>query len=456
MPDEPKTKPKAKAKGRKRALRVARYHVKHALGPSHQWWHRVVLWTGGLLVGLSAILFARAGIYADRAYHHVLALSPWLALLVLPVGLMVCRLLTEKFFPAAEGSGIPQVIAAMHIDDDAERAKLLSLRTVAGKVVLTLVGLSCGASVGREGPTVQVGASILYMLGRLLPKVHYDMGRILMLSGGAAGVAAAFNTPLAGIIFAIEELSRSFEERTSGTLFTAIIIAGLTSLAILGNYTYFGRTTDVLTLAAGWLPAVTCGVAGGFLGGGFARILVLAGRNQLGIISRMKSRWPVIFAGVCGLLLVGVGFVSGQTTFGTGYQETQSLLQGGHTLPQMFGLLKLLATLVSYISGIPGGIFSPSLAVGAGIGANVATLFPAVPSAAIVVLGMAAYFAGVVQAPITAVVIVTEVVDNQGLTIPLMLTVFVAYGVSRALSRGSLYKSLADDLTPVTILPPAK
>jgi H+/Cl- antiporter ClcA len=147
----------------------------------------------------------------------------------------ICAWPTRAFFRGVEGSGIPQTIAALALPTEKARDSLLSIKIAVGEVSLTLLGLAADGSVGREGPTVQVGASIMHSLRRFarFSATHIDRG--LILAGGAAGVAAAFNTPLAGIVFAIEELSRSFEERTSGTLLTAVILAGVTSLASLGT-----------------------------------------------------------------------------------------------------------------------------------------------------------------------------------------------------------------------------
>src|ERR1700679_3555876 len=241
-----------------------------------QWLRRVVFWVGAVVVATVAIGFA---MLADRAGSLLLcpqAPHPWIAFLICPAGLAVSFLLTRYVFPGAQGSGIPQVIAAQQMTDRAAIARVLSPRIAAGKVALTLLGLCCGASIGREGPTVQVGASIMHALGRLLRLPRLELERALVLAGGAAGVAAAFNTPLAGIVFAIEELSHSFEARTSGTVLTAVIIAGIATLALSGNYTYFGVTTVSLPLGVGWLAVVLCAAAGGLLGGGFSQILILA------------------------------------------------------------------------------------------------------------------------------------------------------------------------------------
>jgi H+/Cl- antiporter ClcA len=154
-------------------------------------------------------------------------------------------------------------------------------------------------------------------------------------------------------------------------------------------------------------------------------------------------RHPVWFAAGCGFVLAVLGWLSGGNTYGTGYEQARLLVEGHAQLPFGFALYKFAATVVSYWSGIPGGIFAPSLAVGAGLGHALAPLLPSAPSGAVVLLGMVAYFSGVVQAPITATVIVMEMTDNQNMTIPLMATSMLAFGVSRLVCRRALYGALA-------------
>jgi H+/Cl- antiporter ClcA len=151
-----------------------------------------------------------------------------------------------------------------------------------------------------------------------------------------------------------------------------------------------------------------------------------------------------MFAAICGFMLAVIGALSGSTTYGTGYHEARSILEGSGDIPESFGILKLLATLISYISGIPGGVFAPSLAVGAGLGQNIAHMMPYAPLGAVVVLGMVAYFAGVVQAPVTAFVIVMEMTDNHDMIVPLMATSLLAAGCSKVVCRKPLYRALAD------------
>jgi chloride channel protein, CIC family len=408
-----------------------------------QWIRRVGTWSGAVLVALLALGFARAADAAQVLSARMLEGRPLLILLVAPAGLTLSVWLTRRVFPGAQGSGIPQTIAALHLTDRAAVNRVLSLRVAFGKIVLTLLGLFVGASIGREGPTVQVGAATMHALGRALRLPREDLHRSLVLAGGAAGVAAAFNTPLAGVVFAIEELSHSFEARTSGTVLTAVILAGITTLALAGNYTYFGVSPAELDLGAGWLAVAMCAVAGGVLGGVFSAALVEAAKGLPGIAGRFPGRHPLLFAALCGLLLAGLGIASGGATYGTGYAQARGMVEGTAAMPALYPLLKLLATVVSYLSGIPGGIFAPSLSIGAGIGQWLAGLIPSAPSGAVVLLGMVGYFSGVVQAPITATVIVMEMTDNQRMTIPLLATAMLAFGISRLICRRPLYGALA-------------
>ena len=311
--------------------------------------------------------------------------------------------------------------------------------------MLTVIGLFSGASVGREGPTVQIGASIMQSLGRFTRFSRVETKRGLILAGGAAGVAAAFNTPLAGIVFAIEEMSRNYESRTSGTVLTSVIVAGIVSIWWLGDYTYFGTTSAILNGSSAWIPVIVCGVIGGVLGGIFSQLLIFISRGLPGKMGVFAKTNPVIFAAFCGFLLAIIGAFSGSSTYGTGYHEARMILEGTGEIPESFGILKLLATLVSYVSGIPGGVFAPSLAVGAGLGQNIAQFIPYVPLGAVVVLGMVAYFAGVVQAPVTAFVIVMEMTDNHDMIVPLMAASLLAAGCSKVVCRRPLYRALADE-----------
>ena len=408
------------------------------------WKRRLVFWSGAVSVGLVAIFLAVAAEWANGLFHKLLAISPYLPLIITPLGLALIVFVTRKFFPGSQGSGIPQTIASLD-PDSVIRGRVLSLRIAFGKVMLTVFGLMFGASVGREGPTVQIGASIMHSLGNLARFPKHDVEKGLILAGAAAGVAAAFNTPLAGIVFAIEEMSRSFEEHNSSTILMTVIIAGITSLALLGNYSYFGHTSETLPFGKAWDVVIVCGIVGGILGGAFSRFLVEVNKGLAGKMGAWMRARPVAFAAACGLILALIGLASNNTSYGSGYSEAKSLLDGKAVLPEAYGLLKMMATIVSYVSGIPGGIMAPTLSAGAGFGANLAHMFTSVPAGATIILGMVAYFAGVTQAPITAFVIVMEMTDNHEMLLPLMAAAFIAKICSRLICPTPLFHTMAQN-----------
>ncbi|HVY59252.1 MAG TPA: chloride channel protein [Xanthobacteraceae bacterium] len=414
-------------------------HARFVKVTSARWQRRAIFLLGGILVGAAAVILALLADRAQSAFALLVAHWHGASLVVTPLGFALSALFTRRFFPNSQGSGIPQAIAARQLSDQNARGRLVSIRIAIGKILLTLLGLLCGASVGREGPTVQVGASIMFGIGRMSPRRQPG----LILAGAAAGVAAAFNTPLAGIVFGIEEMSRAFETRTSGLIIAGVIAAGLTSLALVGNYTYFGTSPEMLRNGIDWLAIPLCGIAGGLAGGLFSRILLVMAQELPGTFGRALKGHPISLAVACGLAVALCGLASGDTIYGTGYAQVKAALESGTPLPESFGLLKFAATAFSAISGIPGGIFSPSLAVGAGLGVNIAHLFPHAPLGPIILLGMVSYFAGVVQAPITAFVIVTEMTDNHAMVVPLMAAALIGYATSRTICREGIYHGLA-------------
>ena len=401
-----------------------------------RWRMRLVFWGGAVAVGLVSVAFAWAANRASDLFHHLL-IHPWLGFILTPCTFVLSTWLARRFFPGSQGSGIPQAIAARRARN--RRDALLSAWLTMGKIALTLLGLVGGASIGREGPTVQVGAAIMLKCGQ-----WGGMGKArgLILAGSAAGVAAAFNTPLAGIVFAIEEMGRAFEQRSSALVLIAVILAGIASLGLVGNYNYFGSSSSMLLVTIDWVAVFVCGIAGGILGGCFARVVVWGNRRLRAWIAPAPMQRALMVAFTCGMAVAACGFLSGGDSYGTGYEAARGAVEG-HAIGWSFAPLKLLATLASTLSGIAGGLFAPSLAVGAGMGSVIAQLLGVHTISAIVLLGMCAYFAGVVQAPITAAVIIGEMTAATGMRLPLLLAAMIAYGVSRLIQRESLYHALA-------------
>src|ERR1700761_2405845 len=274
---------------------------------SRRWQRRAIFLLGGIGVGAAAVALAHLADLAQVAFGLLLSKSRYISLVVTPLGFALAVYLTNRFFPNSQGSGIPQAIAARNLTDQSARESLVSLRIAAGKIILTLFGLLCGASVGRERPTGQTGASIMFALGRFPPRRQPG----LILAGAAAGVAAAFNTPLAGIVFGIEEMSRAFETRTSSLVIGTVIAAGLTSLALMGNYAYFGSTPIALNNGIDWLAIPVCGIIGGAMGGLFSRIVIIMARGLVHPAVSALKRQPMLFALLCGLAVAICGLASG-------------------------------------------------------------------------------------------------------------------------------------------------
>jgi H+/Cl- antiporter ClcA len=399
----------------------------------------VVFWTGAVAVGLASVIFTDAANWAQALFslgrHRFWALP----LILTPAGFVFCAWVVRAYFDGAQGSGIPQAIAARELPPGGLRRRLLAPRLIIGKIGLTVIGLLSGASVGREGPTVQVGATIMLQVAKL-GGLRNERG--LILAGSAAGIAAAFNAPLAGIVFAIEEMSRSFEHRTNGLVLYAVIFAGLTSLGLAGNYTYFGVTGTAVTSVIGWTLVLVCGGVGGLAGGLFSRLMLDGTLRARAWLDRQSKRRGLLLPLVCGCCVAVAGVLTNGATFGTGYIQARGAVEG-HALAWSFWPAKFVATLATAISGIPGGIFAPSLAVGAGLGSMISNFAGTGYTSLGVVLGMAGYFAGVVQAPMTAFVIILEMTGNDANVIPLMLAAVIGFGASKLVAPEPLYHGLA-------------
>lgn len=416
---------------------------------SFRWQTRITLWIAALSAGLLVVAFAKLADLALSLFQMLSFGRPWVPFVLAPsIGVLVVWL-TQRYFHGAQGSGIPQVIAATRLAGKGKPVgMLLSLRIAVGKIVLGSLALVGGFSAGREGPSVQIGASILHAVHRYLPHSRALRAEDLIIAGGAAGVAAAFNTPLAGIVFAVEELGRRLETRTSGVLVSTIILSGLVSIALLGNYHYFGRFKIGGLAYSIVLPVILSGVVCGLFGGLFSRLMLWPLQRREWSLWRWRSDHPVVFAGLCGTVVAVIGFAGGGLSYGSGYSITSQVVSGELVLPWHAPFSRFFATLISYYSGIPGGIFAPSLAIGAAVGSNVAQLLGvSVEAIPLIALCMAGFLAAVTQAPITSAIIVMEMIDSHEMVISLMAASLIAKAVSSRLSP-ALYHQLALGFRP--------
>lgn len=408
------------------------------------WRGRMVVWIAAAAAGLIVVLFASATEHAMAWFFSLQKSHGWLPLVLTPMGGMLIVWMTRRWFAGASGSGIPQTIAALHADESFHTSTLVSLRLATGKVLLGVAALAAGFSAGREGPSVQVGASVMHAFRRFLPEGFAVNPRHLILAGGAAGISAAFNTPLAGIVFAIEELGRRFEQKTNGVVITAIVLSGLVSISLQGNYTYFGSLAVTGIDRKIIIPVIVCGLVCGVLGGIFSRTLIESSRPMQGWVGRFRSIHPLWWAGFCGLMVAMLGAVSSGAAHGSGYIYTVELLDGSIEETWQYAPIKYLATIFTYLSGVPGGIFAPSLSIGAGIGNDLLPLFNQHASTAIGALCMAGFLAAVTQAPITSFIIVMEMIDGHEMVISLMAVALISSMISRLFSP-PLYLTLANE-----------
>ena len=412
-----------------------------------RWLYLCLFWLGAIMTGLVAVMYARLIDFGYDMFLRMTAYRWWLPLVVTPGVAAIGAWMTRRWFAGSEGSGIPQVIATLH-DVRETGPRLLTLRILIGKIAVSFLAILGGFTIGREGPTIHVGAALMFSLRRFYParlRSIYSVGleHKLALAGAAAGLSAAFNAPLAGVVFAIEELTRSFEQRTSGVLITAIIFSGVVSLALQGNYVYFGtiavdgRFPNLLALAV-IMVGVTTGVAGGV----FCWLLLNTARWMPVSLHTLRTQRPVAFGAVCGLFIAVIGVTSGGHLFGSGYVEARHMLEGNSQLGAAYPLLKMASMIGSYLPGTPGGLFAPSLAIGAGVGNALHTVFSQMQLPMLIALGMVGYLAAVTQSPITAFVIVVEMIDGHALVISLMGTALISSQISK-LFVPPLYETLA-------------
>ena len=356
-------------------------------------------------------------------------------------GMWLAMTLRDRYFQGTQGTGIPQVMASLNVDaDDPLRGHMLSWRIAVGKALLLMIGIYAGATIGREGPSVHVGACLIYLMGGWGYFPSWAVQRGLILAGGAAGIAAAFNAPVAGTVFAIEEIGRSFDKKSVGLIMLAVAVACTACWVYLGDYVFYGRVDPVLTSAAQWLVIIPIAAVAGFLGGCFSRAVV----SSTVWVNRTLRRHRVGLPVFLGLGLGVLGFVSSGASYGSGYEQAFAILQSEIEMPWFYPFVKAAGNFISLISGIPGGLFDPSFSVGASMGQLAAPLFPDVDPRAISMIAMTAYFTGVVRSPITSVVILLEMTTARGMAMPLFITAVIAYEASKLICKTSIYEALAD------------
>jgi CIC family chloride channel protein len=393
----------------------------------------------GALVGLVVVAFI---LVTERfgARLYPAGGAAWRRLLVPVAGSLGMGYLLYRFFPDARGSGVPQTKAALYV-----RGGRISLRTVLGKFLCTSATLASGLPLGREGPAVQVGGGIASVLGRRLG-LRPDRVKALIPVGAAAAIAAAFNTPLAAVLFTLEEVVGDLHAPVLGS----VVLASATSWAmlrlLLGNDPLFQVPQYQLVHPGEFGIYAVLGVAGGFVSVAFVKLLVWMRAQFLRFPK--KTVW---FQPVAGGLTIGLMGWFVPQLLGVGYKHVGEVLNGRFALKLMILLLvlKLLAVTISYASGNAGGIFAPSLFMGAMLGGIVGTVaqrllpgYVASPGAYALV-GMGAAFAGIIRAPMTSVVMIFEITRDYAVIVPLMISNLVSFFISARFQKQPIYEVLA-------------
>ncbi|MFO1324394.1 MAG: chloride channel protein [Burkholderiales bacterium] len=428
-------------------------NLRRELVVGRHWSDRAVVLTYAVITGLVVVGFTLLSEAASEQFEHLRGregLGPWIALAWTPLLTVALLWWAQRFAPGTMGSGIPHVVAALdERTSPQERKRLVSLRISAEKVALVSGGLLAGLSIGREGPTVQVGAGVMQHARRWLSPQSGIDAHDLIVAGAAAGIAAAFNTPLGGVIFALEQLSRRRSFSHSGLMIISIVLAGLVAVSVFGNLSYFGElpAQQLSWSLAG--PGLVVALVAGLAGGLFSRLIVASVRGLPDRFCRWRTRFPLRFAAGCGFAVAVIGIVSDGATVGAGYAPTRAMLEGHGQVPAIYTLLKFCATWLSAWSGVPAGVFAPSLAIGAGIGNDVALLFGEGPQMAIpmIALGMVGFLAATTQGPLTAFIIVMEMVAGHAMVLSLMATALLASAVARWITP-PMYTELAALLLP--------
>ena len=374
-------------------------------------------------VGVASALFSWAVDFAALICAQVFAYNRWAMLIYTPLVFVATVYLLQRYFPNAGGSGLPQGYA-VDVFDSATLAKVYSIRSLIGKVILTFMSIAGGASLGKEGPMIQICSSLFAQIHGLSDKKR----RLLIKLGAGVGVAASFNTPIGGMVFAIEEYVKKITPRIATLLVGGTLVAVYVSEIFSGNQSYLGAINPTL-LQHNWrlLPlSLLLGVLCGLSGALFTKLIVLISVNNTWKINQLRRRHYLLNAVVCGVIVAGIGYLSCGLSFGNGATATRHFLDQGINAPWYYGVAKFFGALSSVGATVPGGYFSTALSIGAGIGDLMHHLIPEIPLVQFYLLGMTGFLAAITQSPITAVAMVVEMSDSSQFSLPILFAAFVA------------------------------
>ncbi len=412
----------------------------------HNLLQAIPFWIGSVITGITAVMYAKLFVWGENLMNYILDWNAWMIFIIAPVGFVLSWWLVKEFAPYSKGSGIPQVMAAVELANPKEHTKirhLLSLKILVFKILSSLALIIGGGAIGREGPTIQIAGSVFRKVNEYLPEWWPKISKKnMIMTGAAAGLSAAFNTPLGGIVFAVEELSKTHINYFKTALFTAVIIAGLTAQTLAGSYLYLGypKTADV-ALTVMFPVILVSGIAG-----------ILA--SQLSVIMLSISKWKrrlktdranIIFLIVSALIIASLAFFVNREILGSGKEIMDRTLFSDNKHEDWYvPFFRMIGPAFAFTSGGAGGIFAPALSAGASVGSVISGWIQLTPNETNVVIlaGMVAFLTGITRAPFTSAIIVLEMTDRHSLIFHLMLAGMVSSLISIIISRNSLYDML--------------
>jgi H+/Cl- antiporter ClcA len=406
----------------------------------------VPFWVASLITGLIAVFYSKVFLLAESSTGSLFNSFHWLLFLITPACFLIAWWLVVRYEKFAGGSGIPQVMAAIELAnprDSQKIRKLLSIRVIVIKIISSFFMILGGGVVGREGPTIQIAGSVFRKVNQVLPEWWPKVSkRNMIMTGAAAGLAAAFNTPLGGIVFAIEELTKTHLSYFRTALFTAVIIAGLTAQALFGPYLYLGypvvKGLSIYIFLGVILVAMLAGLGGSITGRILTIIIRWKGRLK-------KKKQQVIFVLICGLIVALLGFLSGTEMIGSGKTiMTGILFSSNKYLTWYTPLIRITGSIFSFSTGAAGGIFAPALSSGACIGSVLSGWMNLNDSNTnlLILSGMVGFLTGITRTPFTSSIIVLEMTDRHNLVFYLMLAGMIAGMISLLIDKHSLYDHL--------------
>jgi len=411
---------------------------------SHQFPNEIKTYLSLIAASMLAVVaidfFLLSSDFAQHTFKQLVAKKPALSLIITPITFVLIVYMAKYFCHYIQGSGIPQLIAANDSRNKTIREKLLSFRVATGKIVFIFIGMLGGAPIGIEGPSIHIGGSIFYGFNRFLKLKRKLLIHSLIAIGGSAGLIVAFNAPLAGFLFAYEEIGRKLKKQALVLIAIVSALVYTLTLAYRGNTPYLGDLSAYsLNLELLW-QLIPLAILTGVVGGLFSRItLYLIAK----FISHSKAR-VIAIALFLGLIIGLFNYLSAGKIAGSGRDEVIFML-AGNPLGLEFVLMKYFATLTSLASTIPGGLFMPSISIGAGIGAEIAPYYLKIDTQVIIIMSMIAYLSAVIRAPLTAVFVILEMSATINLLIPGLLVAFIANWTSKQIFAQPIYEALAEN-----------